>query len=66
MYEMELNHISWIHQKKPKPCTRPRSELLRQVFRGLRWQRISHKMRAPMSVEKIKILGAVLELPAKQ
>ena len=44
--------------------TLPRNELLCQLFRGLKVA--MNEGLAAMEVEKIKILGAVLELPAKQ
>ena len=62
--KVHMHNIS-TYQVKYKPSTPLRNELLCQPFRALRYQWISANL-APMAIEKIKILGAVLELPAKQ
>ena len=53
--------------EKQELLTLPRNEIFCQLFWGHRYQWISHKMdiRHPWQL-KIKILGAVLALPAKQ
>ena len=49
-------------------CTPPRIDLLCMKNWGTQWtlEISSNEISAPMAIEKIKIVGVVLELPAKQ